>query len=178
MPVFNNKKPVIYRALAVYQVASVRNYTFVCNLSLGEQLYRYQKQLLKPKTVMEATDLNQSLKPTFQLLKLTYGLVPIVAGLDKFTNLLTHWVNYLNPGLAGMLPFSPETFMMIVGVIEVIAGIIVLARPAIGSIIVAAWLALIALTLIASGNFLDVAVRDLVMAIGAFSLSRISKMVS
>jgi len=127
---------------------------------------------------MEPTTLNQSLKPTFQLLKLTYGIVPIVAGLDKFTNLLTHWENYLHPGLAGMLPFSPGTFMMIVGVIEVIAGIIVLIRPAIGSIIVAAWLTLIALTLLASGNYLDVAVRDLVMAIGAFSLSRISKIVA
>jgi len=71
---------------------------------------------------MEATDLKQPLKPTFQLLKLTYGLVPIVAGLDKFTNFLTHWENYLNPALAGMLPFSPATFMMVVGVIEVIAG--------------------------------------------------------
>ena len=127
---------------------------------------------------MEATDLKQPFKPTFQLLKLTYGLVPIVAGLDKFTNFLTHWENYLNPTLAGMLPFSPATFMMVVGVIEVIAGILVLARPAIGSIIVAAWLTLIALTLLASGNYLDVAVRDLVMAIGAYSLSRIAKIVS
>lgn len=127
---------------------------------------------------MEATDLKQPLKPTFQLLKLTYGLVPIVAGLDKFTNFLTHWENYLNPALAGMLPFSPAAFMMVVGVIEVIAGILVLVRPAIGSIIVAAWLTLIALTLLGSGNYLDVAVRDLVMAIGAYSLSRIAKIVS
>jgi hypothetical protein len=127
---------------------------------------------------MEAANLNQSLKPTFTLLKLTYGLVPIVAGLDKFTNLLTHWENYLSPALAGMLPFAPETFMMIVGVIEIIAGAIVLARPAVGGIIVAAWLALIALTLLASGNFLDVAVRDIVMAIGAFAMTRLAKVVS
>ena len=127
---------------------------------------------------MEAINLNKSIKPTFTLLKLTFGIVPIVAGLDKFTNLLTHWENYIHPGIAGMMPFAPHTFMMIVGVIEIIAGIIVLARPAIGGYIVAAWLALIALTLLASGNYLDVAVRDLVMAIGAFSLARIAKIVS
>jgi len=127
---------------------------------------------------MEVVNLKQSIKPTFNLLKLTFGIVPIVAGLDKFTNLLTHWENYIHPGIAGMIPFAPHTFMMIVGVIEIIAGIIVLAKPAIGGYIVAAWLTLIALTLLASGNYLDVAVRDLVMAIGAFSLARIAKFIS
>jgi uncharacterized membrane protein YphA (DoxX/SURF4 family) len=83
---------------------------------------------------MEAINLNQSIRPTFNLLKLTFGIVPIVAGLDKFTNLLTHWENYIHPGLAAMIPFAPHTFMMIVGVIEIIAGIIVLARPAVGDI--------------------------------------------
>ena len=126
---------------------------------------------------MEAINLNQSIKPTFTILKLTYGIVPIVAGLDKFTNLLTHWENYIHPGIAGMIPFAPHTFMMIVGVIEIIAGIIVLAKPAPGGYIVAAWLTLIALTLLASGNYLDVAVRDLVMAIGAFSLARMAKFI-
>jgi uncharacterized membrane protein YphA (DoxX/SURF4 family) len=127
---------------------------------------------------MNTTNLNQTIKPTFSLLKLTFGIVPIIAGLDKFTDLLTHWENYLNPGIAGMLPFIPHIFLMIVGVIEIIAGIIVLTRPAIGGYIVAAWLTLIALTLAASGNYLDVAVRDLVMAVGAFSLARIAKIVS
>lgn len=127
---------------------------------------------------MEALNLKQPLKPIFNLLKLTFGIVPIVAGLDKFTNLLTHWENYLHPGLASMLPFTPHTFMMIVGVIEIIAGIIVLAKPVIGGYIVAAWLVLISLTLLASGNYFDVAVRDLVMAIGAFSLARIAKIIS
>jgi uncharacterized membrane protein YphA (DoxX/SURF4 family) len=127
---------------------------------------------------METAYFTQPIKPTFNLLRLTFGIVPIVAGLDKFTNFLTDWEKYLHPGIAGILPFSPHTFMMIVGVVEMIAGIIVLARPAIGGKIVAAWLTLIALTLIASGHYLDVAVRDLVMAIGAFSLARIAKMIS
>ncbi len=120
---------------------------------------------------------NQTIRSVFNILKLTFGIVPIVAGLDKFTNLLTNWENYLHPGLASMLPFAPHTFMMIVGVIEIIAGIIVFAKPAIGGYIVMAWVTLIALTLLASGNYLDVAVRDLVMAIGAFSLARLAKVV-
>jgi len=123
------------------------------------------------------TQLNQSIKPTYNLMRLTFGIVPIVAGLDKFTNLLTDWSQYLHPGLAAMLPFSTETFMMIVGVIEIAAGLLVLVRPVIGGYVVAAWLTLIALSLLASGNYLDVAVRDLVMAVGAFSLARLAELV-
>ena len=85
------------------------------------------------------------------VLRYTYGLVPIVAGLDKFTNLLTNWAGYLPQNMIGMLPFPPSTFMMIVGVIEIIAGVLVLIRPAIGAWIVSAWLVLIALQLIIGG---------------------------
>jgi hypothetical protein len=98
-----------------------------------------------------------------------------VAGLDKFTNLLTDWEKYLNPTLAQILPLSPHTFMLIVGVIEIIAGLIVLWRPAFGAYIVSAWLTLIALSLLATKGYLDVAVRDLVMAIGAYSLAQIAQ---
>ena len=112
------------------------------------------------------------------LLKFTFGLVPIIAGADKFTNLLADWSQYLHPSLATMLPFSAHTFMMIVGIIEIIAGILVLVKTNIGAYIVSAWLVLIAITLIAGGKFLDVAVRDLVMAIGAYSLARITNITS
>lgn len=127
---------------------------------------------------MKSINLNQAIKPTFNLLKLTYGIVPIVAGLDKFTNLLTDWEKYIHPGIVGMLPFSGHTFMIIVGIIEIVAGIIVLKKTEIGGYIVAAWLTLIALTLLASLNYMDVAVRDLVMAISAFSMARIAKFIS
>ena len=127
---------------------------------------------------MESTALQQKIKPAFNLLKLTFGIVPIVAGLDKFTNLLTHWEQYLSPTLVNMLPFSPSTFMMIVGIIEIIAGIIVLKKTELGGYIVAAWLTVVALSLIAGFNFLDVAVRDLVMAIAAFSTSRMAKFIA
>ncbi|HEY0896900.1 MAG TPA: hypothetical protein VGE15_10150 [Sphingobacteriaceae bacterium] len=104
------------------------------------------------------------------LLKWTYGLVPIVAGADKFFHILVDWDKYLAPFVAQILPFEPHTFMLIVGVIEIVAGILVLAKPRAGSLIVGLWLIGIALNLILSGQYYDIAVRDTVMAIGAFSL--------
>ncbi|AKQ47507.1 tRNA (5-methylaminomethyl-2-thiouridylate)-methyltransferase [Rufibacter radiotolerans] len=104
------------------------------------------------------------------LLKYTYGLVPIVAGLDKFTHLLTNWDKYLAPVVADILPFQAHTFMSIIGVIEIIAGFLVLVKPKIGSLVVALWLVGIAINLLLTGQYFDVAVRDVVMAIGAFSL--------
>lgn len=118
---------------------------------------------------------NKSLTQIFNPLKFTFVIVPIVAGVDKFTNLLAHWEQYINPSIAGILPFSTATFMMIVGVIEIAAGIIVLKKAEIGGYIVAGWLIVIALTLLIGFNYMDVAVRDLVMAISAFSMARLSK---
>jgi uncharacterized membrane protein YphA (DoxX/SURF4 family) len=109
-----------------------------------------------------------------KILKYTYGLVPIVAGLDKFTNLLTDWKKYLSSTVVNVLPFSAETFMSIVGIIEMAAGVLVLLRPRIGGYIVMAWLIAIALTLVLEGQYYDIAVRDLVMAVGAFVLAKLS----
>lgn len=127
---------------------------------------------------MESTHAQQSLKQPFNLLRYTFVIVPIVAGADKFTNLLTQWDQYLNPSLASLLPLSAAVCMMIVGVIEIIAGFIVLKKPEIGGYIVAAWLTVIALTLLIGFNYVDVAVRDLVMAIAALSMARIAKIVA
>lgn len=121
--------------------------------------------------------MEQSIQKTGEvqiLLKFTYGLIPIVAGADKFTNLLTDWAHYLNPSIKSALPLSDHIFMSIVGVIEIVAGILVFITPQKGSLLVCVWLILIALNLIAAGTYMDVAVRDLAMAIGAFSLSKLS----
>lgn len=118
-----------------------------------------------------------SLRSIQQTLRFTFGLVPIVAGLDKFTNVLTQWTHYLAPSLVRLQPFTPEAFMKIVGVIEIVAGICVLIKPRLGSAIVAAWLVLIALTLVIGGHYYDVAVRDVVMAIGAVTLCRLTPLV-
>lgn len=125
--------------------------------------------------------MKQSIQKTGEvqaLLKFTYGLIPIVAGADKFTNLLTDWAHYLNPSIKSALPVSDHVFMCVVGVIEIIAGMLVFISPQKGGLLVCVWLILIALNLIASGSYLDVAVRDLAMAIGAFSLSKLSGIVN
>ncbi len=117
---------------------------------------------------------NSKIKPTVNLLHYTFGILPIAAGADKFMQVLTDWTQYLNPLLTDLISFSPATFMSIVGVIEIIAGIITLAKPKIGGYIVAAWLTLIALTLLSGWMYVDLAVRDLVMAIAAFSMAKLS----
>ncbi|HET9826256.1 MAG TPA: hypothetical protein VFP87_13040 [Chitinophagaceae bacterium] len=126
---------------------------------------------------METITSNPTARSVWTVLRVTFGIVPIVAGADKFTDLLTNWDMYLNPTIASMLPFSAHVFMQIVGGIEIVAGIIVLAKPSVGGWIVMAWLICIALQLIAMGKYLDVAVRDLVMSIGAMSLARLSRVV-
>ncbi|MCD2425949.1 hypothetical protein LQ567_24410 [Niabella pedocola] len=123
---------------------------------------------------METTNAVQSLKHVFELLRLTFGIVPIVAGFDKFTNVLTNWEHYINPFLAQLLPLPAPVFMKIVGVIEIVAGIIVFRKAAVGGYIVAAWLTAIAVTLLVGFYYPDVAVRDLVMAIGAFSMAKMA----
>lgn len=107
-------------------------------------------------------------------LRLTFGLVPIVAGADKFLNLLTDWSKYLPSFAADILPFSPDVFMMIVGVIEIVAGLAVLTvLPRLGGYVVMLWLILIAIAVITAGYY-DIAVRDLVMAVGAYSLAQVA----
>ena len=127
---------------------------------------------------MENTFKSKALKQAFNLLRYTFVVVPIVAGADKFTNLLTDWQQYVKPSIGNVLPVSASVFMMIVGVIEILAGIIVLKKAEIGGYIVAGWLTVIAITLLLSFNFVDVAVRDLVMAIAALSMAKIAKILS
>jgi uncharacterized membrane protein YphA (DoxX/SURF4 family) len=119
--------------------------------------------------------MNSTIQLVKNVLKYTFGLVPIIAGLDKFTNILTDWSQYISSGFSEILPFEIGTFMMLVGVIEIVAGILVFLKPKIGAYVVMAWLVAIALTLVFSGRFIDVAVRDLVMAVGAFSLAKLSE---
>ena len=108
-------------------------------------------------------------------LRIALGVGPIVAGLDKFFNKLADWQMYLSPLATKIVPVSPATFMHIVGVIEILAGIIVLTRfTKFGAYLVMAWLIGIAINLITTGMFYDLAVRDLEIAVGAFALSQIT----
>lgn len=115
------------------------------------------------------------LNTTWWALRILFGVVPMAAGLDKFFNLLTNWEAYLNPLATRIIPLSPATFMHIVGVVEIAAGVLVLTRlTKIGAYVVSVWLIAIALNLLTMGKFLDVAVRDLGLAVAAFSLAQLS----
>ena len=119
---------------------------------------------------MNANDLDRVYIP----LRLCYGLVPIAAGADKFLNLLADWTGYVPEFVRSASPLPPQTLMMIVGVIEIVAGLVVLTwLPRLGAYIVAAWLVLIA-AVVTLGGFYDIAVRDLVMALGAYTLAAVA----
>lgn len=108
------------------------------------------------------------------LLKIVYGVVPIVAGLDKFAGVLTTWTDYLPAVIANVLPVEPMLFMYVVGVIEIVAGVLLLTRyTEQGAYVVAAWLVAVAATQVLAGNY-DIAVRDLVMAVGAVALAQLT----
>jgi hypothetical protein len=109
------------------------------------------------------------------VLKIGLGIGPVIAGADKFFNKLADWGMYLSPLATKIVPVSVRTFMHTVGVIEIIAGVIVLSRwTRIGSYIVMLWLLRIAMNLLTLGMFYDLAMRDVEIAIGAFALAQLS----
>ena len=118
---------------------------------------------------------DRHLDVSWWVLKIALGLMAVLAGLDKYFNKLADWEKYLSPYATKVLPVSAVTFMHIVGVIEIIAGIIVFSRwTKIGGYIVMAWLIGIALNLVTTGMFFDIAVRDLEIAAAAFVLAQLS----
>lgn len=118
---------------------------------------------------------SKQLNSTYWVLRITFGAVPFLAGLDKFFNLLTHWDKYMSPTAQAMLPVSATTFLHIAGLIEMAVGIAILTRwTRVGSYVASVWLVGIALNLLLAGYF-DVAVRDAVMAVSVFSLARLTE---
>lgn len=110
----------------------------------------------------------------FRALQIGFVAAPIIAGTDKFLGLLTDWSQYLWPGFSDLLGLSPAAFMGVVGVVEIVAGVVVALKPRFGGYLVAAWLTGIILNLLLLGDFFDIALRDLGLAIGAFALARLA----
>ena len=118
---------------------------------------------------------DERLNRAWWVLRIGLGLGPILAGLDKFFNILADWSIYLSPLATKVVPVSATTFMHIVGVVEILAGIVVLSKwTRIGSYIVLLWLLSIAVNLVTMGMFYDLAVRDVEIALGAFALSQLT----
>ena len=111
----------------------------------------------------------------YRNLHVGFTALPIVAGLDKFFHLLVDWDQYLAPVVTRLLPFSGHAFMLAVGVIEVIAGILVAIRPRVGAWVVALWLWGIVVNLLLVPGFYDIAVRDFGLSLGALALARLSR---
>ena len=107
----------------------------------------------------------------FLLLRTVFTLAPIVFGLDKFFGLLTDWEGYLAPWINDLVPGSAHDAMLMVGVVEIVAGLAVAVRPRFGGLLVAAWLAGIIVDLVSTGEYYDIALRDAGLLVAAVSLS-------
>jgi hypothetical protein len=110
----------------------------------------------------------------FRILHVGYVAAPTIAGADKFFHLLVDWDKYLAPAIARLLPVRPHSFMLAVGGIEVAAGLLVAVKPKLGGAVVAAWLGGITANLLIGGRYLDIALRDFGLMLGALALSRLA----
>jgi hypothetical protein len=113
-------------------------------------------------------------RQAYQILHWGFVAAPVIAGLDKFSRLLVDWDIYLAPPIARVLGGAAHGFMLVVGVVEVVAGLLVALRPRIGAYVVAAWLGGIILNLLMSGRYFDVALRDFGLMLGALALGRLA----
>jgi hypothetical protein len=111
----------------------------------------------------------------YQILHIAFVVAPVIAGADKFFHALVNWDQYLSPIVPRMLNIAPHTFMLGVGAIEVIAGLLVAFAPAIGATVVGLWLCGIIVNLLTIPAYFDVALRDLGLAMGAFALARLAQ---
>lgn len=112
----------------------------------------------------------------FLALRIGLGLGAFLAGLDKFFNILADWAMYLSPLATKVIPVSDVVFMRVVGVVEMIVGLVILSGlTRLGGYVMAVWLIGIAINLVTTGQFYDLAVRDVEIAIGAFTMARLSE---
>lgn len=110
----------------------------------------------------------------FWILRVGFVVLPLWMGIDKFGNTLTYWPHYLAPWVADFLPFSPQTAMYLVGVVEIVAAVAIAVKPRYASYVVALWLAGIVVNLLTYSGFYDVALRDFGLLVAALALSRLA----
>jgi hypothetical protein len=120
---------------------------------------------------------NELADPAFQaftLLRVGFTVAPILFGLDKFLNWLVDWPIYLAPQIDDIVPGNAHQAMLVVGVVEIVAGLVVAVRPRFGGYLVAAWLAGIIVNLLIQADFYDIALRDFGLLLGALALARLA----
>ena len=113
-------------------------------------------------------------RQAFVLLRTVFTIAPIAFGLDKFTQWLTDWEQYLAPWIDNLVPGTAHQAMLLVGVVEIAAGILVAWRPRLGGYVVAAWLAGIIVNLVSIGGYHDIALRDFGLLVAALALARLA----
>ena len=128
----------------------------------------------QPATAGRSAVLTDPAYQAFLLLRTAFTLAPVVFGLDKFFDVLTDWKHYLAPTLNDLVPGTAHQAMLIVGVVEIAAGLLVALRPRIGGYVVAAWLAGIIVNLLLIPGFYDVALRDFGLFVAALALARLA----
>jgi hypothetical protein len=114
-------------------------------------------------------------RQAYQILHFAFVVAPIIAGIDKFFHLLVNWDQYVAPWIVRISPIPVHSLMLIVGVVEIVAGLIVAFKPKIGAWIVFAWLWAIIINLVSYPGFYDIALRDFGLALGALALARLSR---
>jgi hypothetical protein len=125
-------------------------------------------------TASGAADLANPAFQAFWLMRIGFTVAPIVFGLDKFTDWLTNWDKYLAPQFSDWAHLQPHTAMLIVGVIEIVAGVVVFVVPKFGGYLVAVWLAAIIVNLAVIGGYWDIALRDFGLLLAALALARLA----
>jgi hypothetical protein len=126
------------------------------------------------RTIAEAGAPSNAEHQAFLLLRTVFTVAPIAFGLDKFFDLLTNWESYLAPWIDHLVPGSAHTAMVLVGLVEIVAGVVVAVRPRLGGYVVALWLAGIIVDLLTLGDYYDVALRDFGLLVAALALARLA----
>ena len=119
-------------------------------------------------------DLRDPATQAFALLRMGFVVAPILFGIDKFFDWLVDWQRYLAPEFNDLIPGNAHQAMLMVGVIEIIAGLVVAVRPKFGGYLVAAWLGAIIVNLLVLGDYYDVALRDFGLLLAALALARLA----
>jgi hypothetical protein len=158
------------------------------NCIFGKTVNRRAEKIMEDKKMEhifnETTNINttavsaDAARPSyqaFQILHLGFTIAPIAAGIDKFFNLLVDWDKYVPPFVNNMTGGNGRELMYLVGAIEIAAGVGVWAKPKIFAYVVAVWLLLIIINLLAIPGYFDVALRDFGLMLGAIALGRLSQ---
>jgi len=128
----------------------------------------------RPDVAERSATIQDPAYQAFWMLRIGFVVAPILFGLDKFFDWLVDWERYLAPEINDLVPGNAHQAMLLVGVVEVVAGLVVAVRPRVGAYLVAAWLAGIILNLLLMADYYDIALRDFGLLLAALSLARLA----